>query len=517
VIWGRSTSGDVAQGDWLRRSGWRASVTSGLAAVLAAGLVSGSRDPVVDVLAGAQAAPPSSGTTPPVSLPAGPHLPWPHARSTVTAASTSRRTTPAALVDAQDIPAVALVAYQRAALVVDAADTSCRLDWALLAAIGRVESDHGRVGGSSLDAQGVDRPAVLGPRLDGQHGTTVVRDTDAGRLDHDHTYDRAVGPMQFLPSTWSVVAVDGDADGRRDVQDIDDAALGSAVYLCVGGSDLSTVAGQRAAVYRYNHSAAYVADVLAIARAYRAGSPFVQPVSMGPLGTVQPVAAVHPRPVEHATTPATNSGPTPAEPTRSATTSPAEPSTSPTTEPTGSPSPSPSGSPSSTPSELPSESPSASPSESPSESPSTSPTESPSTSPSESPSASPSESPTESPSGTPSESPSTSPSESPTESPSGTPSESPSSTPSETPSPSPTEPPIVPEVRPTALVGLSVHQVRLIDEAWPVCRDRLPTTWTEAALLRCLSTETGFPRHDTDLVVFVHWLARHEADLTSGR
>jgi hypothetical protein len=95
-----------------------------------------------------------------------------------------------------------------------------------------------------------------------------VHDTDAGRLDGDSRYDRAVGPMQFLPSTWAAVAVDGDGDGRRDVQDINDAALGSAVYLCADHDDLSTRAGQRAALLRYNHSRAYVDRVMAIAHAY---------------------------------------------------------------------------------------------------------------------------------------------------------------------------------------------------------------------------------------------------------
>ncbi len=480
--------------DWLRRSGWRASVTSGLAAVLAAALVSGSRDPVVDVLAGAQggAGSPTSGT-PPVSPPSGPHLPWPHARSTEPPASISRRTTPAALVDVQEIPAVALVAYQRAAVVIDAADPSCRLDWALLAAIGRVESDHGRFGGSSLDAQGVDHPDVLGPRLDGQHGTALIRDTDAGRLDHDRRYDRAVGPMQFLPSTWSVVAVDGDADGRRNVEDIDDASLGSAVYLCAGQDDLSTVAGQRAAVYRYNHSSAYVADVLAIARAYRAGSPFLGPTTTGPVVTTQPTQAARPGPV-------VSSGPSPAQPTRTSTATPSEPTTAPTTRPTPTPTPT------TEPSQLPT--PSVSATDTPSESTSASPT-GPTDGPSESPSPGPSETPSESPSPSPT-GPSDGPSESPSPSPTG-PTDEP------TPTASPTEPPVIPEVRPAALAGLSAHQVAVIDDAWPVCRDRLPVAWTQLAMVRCLARETGIPRHNADLVVFVHWLARHEADSTTGR
>ncbi len=101
-----------------------------------------------------------------------------------------------------------------------------------------------------------------------------MRDTDAGALDGDKRFDRAVGPMQFLPSTWAVVAVDGDDDGKRNVEDINDAALGSAVYLCAGNGDLSTKAGAEAALLRYNHSKAYVAKVMAIAGALRLSSVF---------------------------------------------------------------------------------------------------------------------------------------------------------------------------------------------------------------------------------------------------
>jgi hypothetical protein len=77
--------------------------------------------------------------------------------------------------------------------------------------------------------------------------------------------------MQFIPSTWSVVGVDADGDGVRNPQDIDDAALGTAVYLCSGSDDLGNEAGQRAAVYRYNHSQSYVDLVLAIMDAYLQG------------------------------------------------------------------------------------------------------------------------------------------------------------------------------------------------------------------------------------------------------
>ena len=77
--------------------------------------------------------------------------------------------------------------------------------------------------------------------------------------------------MQFIPSTWSVVGVDGDGDGKRNPQDIDDAALATAVYLCSGDEDLSKRAGQESAVYRYNHSQDYVNLVLSIMDAYASG------------------------------------------------------------------------------------------------------------------------------------------------------------------------------------------------------------------------------------------------------
>jgi len=169
------------------------------------------------------------------------------------------------------IPSAALAAYQRAETVINAADESCHIPWQLIAAIGRVESDHGRANGNTLDDAGIATPGIFGIALDGSHGTAVIRDTDAGQYDADAVYDRAVGPMQFIPSTWSVVGVDADGDGKRNPQDVNDAALATAVYLCSGNDSLDARPGQQAAVYRYNHSTSYVNLVLAIMNAYLAG------------------------------------------------------------------------------------------------------------------------------------------------------------------------------------------------------------------------------------------------------
>ena len=172
---------------------------------------------------------------------------------------------------AMGIPSAALAAYQRAETVINTADKSCNIPWQLIAAIGRVESDHGRFGGNSLNAKGLATPGIFGVALDGSNGTTRIADSDAGLYDSDSKFDRAVGPMQFIPSTWRVVGVDADGDGERNPQDIDDAALATAVYLCSGDDDLSTDAGQRASVFRYNHSQSYVDLVLSIMKAYMSG------------------------------------------------------------------------------------------------------------------------------------------------------------------------------------------------------------------------------------------------------
>ena len=189
---------------------------------------------------------------------------------------------------ASSIPQAALAAYQRAEAVINKADPGCSIPWELIAAIGRVESDHGRYGGNSLDDQGVARPGIYGIALNGKNNTQDISDTDAGQYDNDTRHDRAVGPMQVIPSTWSVVGVDGDSDGTRNPQDVDDAALATAVYLCSGDDDLSTEKGQRASVYRYNHSNDYVDLVLSIMRAYMDGDFSAVPTSTLTSGVILP-------------------------------------------------------------------------------------------------------------------------------------------------------------------------------------------------------------------------------------
>jgi hypothetical protein len=97
--------------------------------------------------------------------------------------------------------------------------------------------------------------------LDG-HRFAAIRDTDDGVLDGNTTWDRAVGPMQFIPGTWARWGADADGDGTADPQDIDDAAAGASAYLCAGGRDLATPGGLSAAVLSYNHSTAYLEVVL---------------------------------------------------------------------------------------------------------------------------------------------------------------------------------------------------------------------------------------------------------------
>jgi len=169
---------------------------------------------------------------------------------------------------ATGVPARALQAYGAAERMQRATTPDCRLSWATLAGIGRVESDHGRLGRADLDADGVARPPIVGVPLDGSPGIAAVADTDGGRLDGDTAHDRAVGPMQFLPGTWARFGADGDGNGARNPDDLDDAAASAAAYLCANGRDTADGDGWWDGVLAYNRSIDYARRVWAAADRY---------------------------------------------------------------------------------------------------------------------------------------------------------------------------------------------------------------------------------------------------------
>ena len=122
-----------------------------------------------------------------------------------------------------DIPGNYLKLYESAA-------KSRGIDWAVLAAIGKVETDHGRYGGTCATS-----------------------------------YAGANGPMQFMPATWEQYGVDGDGDGSADVCNPADAIPAAADYLVASGAPEN----YQAAIYAYNHADWYVEKVLNQADAYR--------------------------------------------------------------------------------------------------------------------------------------------------------------------------------------------------------------------------------------------------------
>jgi cell wall-associated NlpC family hydrolase len=191
---------------------------------------------------------------------------------------------------AAGIPPRMLTAYQHAAQLVGRHVPRCRgMRWPILAGIAKVESNH--AAGRTIGAGGDIRPPIYGVLLDGSGAggnTTVFPDTDNGRWDGTPHGERAVGPFQFLPSTWNSTGKDAGGDKVADPHNADDAALGAAVYLCGSGRDLTDVAQLQAAVFQYNHSHAYVADVLGWIDQYTAAARSIP--GTGPVtGTVRTV------------------------------------------------------------------------------------------------------------------------------------------------------------------------------------------------------------------------------------
>jgi len=167
------------------------------------------------------------------------------------------------------IPVVALRAYGRASVLAASELPHCHLGWTTIAAIGEVESAHGSVGRTHLLQDGRSSTAIIGPALDGHDGVAAMRSDAAGaQLHGDATWEHAVGPMQFLPSSWARYGADADGDGVADPGDIDDAAWAAARHLCAGGSDLRTGRAWTQAVRGYNASDAYVLRVYEVAQGY---------------------------------------------------------------------------------------------------------------------------------------------------------------------------------------------------------------------------------------------------------
>ncbi|WP_427891214.1 lytic transglycosylase domain-containing protein [Kribbella sp. GL6] len=173
---------------------------------------------------------------------------------------------PGAFGDASGIPGTVLAAYQKAARDLALSMPGCHLTWPLLAGIGKVESDH--ASGGKVDANGNTRGKILGPVLDGSPGMAAIADTDHGVYDGNTTWDRAVGPMQFVPGTWNTFGADGNGDGVKDPHNVFDAARAAGDYLCSGGANLSDPQGLVQAVLRYNHSMDYVSTVLRWMQSY---------------------------------------------------------------------------------------------------------------------------------------------------------------------------------------------------------------------------------------------------------
>ena len=169
---------------------------------------------------------------------------------------------------ATGIPERALTAYAGAAITLATEQPTCGIGWNTLAGVGEVESHHGTFGGGSVRPNGDTLPHIIGVALDG-NGVAAIPDTDGGRLDGDTQWDRALGPMQFIPSTWSLWGADGTGDGKKDPHQIDDAALAAGRYLCsMGGGSLTNQVNWERAIAGYNDSHDYAVRVSTATQQY---------------------------------------------------------------------------------------------------------------------------------------------------------------------------------------------------------------------------------------------------------
>lgn len=267
--------------------------------------------------------------------------PVPPAPATVEAGTTTDLDDSGAVIPAVftgDIPATVLDAYRRARDAINVAQPGCHLPLELLAAIGKVETGHAR--GGRVDGHGTTVRPILGPALDGR-GFAAIPDTDGGTLDGDTTWDRAVGPMQFIPGTWRRWAADGNRDNRADPHNVYDASLAAARYLCAANRDLGTPQGLDEAILSYNHSTSYRNLVLRWMATYAGGAVAVPDATdltvpvldVPPSTTLTPPTGTTPPPTSTTPTPPSTTPTPPSTTPTPPSTTPTPPSTTPTIPP----------------------------------------------------------------------------------------------------------------------------------------------------------------------------------------
>ncbi|MDX3342616.1 hypothetical protein V5N34_15575 [Streptomyces baarnensis] len=213
------------------------------------------------------------------------------------------------------LPTKVFEAYRNAEARLGWALPGCRLSWPVLAAIGQVESAQAR--GGALTADGTTVNPIIGPALNGK-GFAAIPDTDQGRLDGDTRWDRAVGPMQFIPSTWAAWGTDGNDDGTAGPHNMYDAALTAGRYLCAGDRDLTDPSALREAILGYNRSNTYADTVLGWI-AWFSGQPapdLAQDPTPSPSPSPAPSPSPTPSPSDTAPAPAPG-GPSPDPPSPS--------------------------------------------------------------------------------------------------------------------------------------------------------------------------------------------------------
>ena len=169
--------------------------------------------------------------------------------------------------DGAGIPRLALLAYAGAVVRSREVYPDCGIGWNTLAGIGMVESDHGRHDGSAVGDDFRVRPDIFGVVLDGGE-TENIPDSDGGAIDGIGDFDRAVGPMQLIPQTWTSWPSDGNGDEIADPQNIADAAIAAANHMCRAAGEMVTPDGWRAGVAAYNNATTYGQAVATAAQGY---------------------------------------------------------------------------------------------------------------------------------------------------------------------------------------------------------------------------------------------------------